>query len=73
MGAGRLVENGVTGLIVEPGDVDALATALRRMADDAAFRESCASAARVAADRFEYDVVGRERIGLLRQVAHLRL
>lgn len=73
MGAGRLVENGVTGLIVEPGDVDALATALRRMADDAAFRESCATAARVAADRFEYDVVGRERIGLLRQVARLRL
>lgn len=67
MGAGRLVEDGVTGLVVPPGDVDALAAALRRMADDVAFRESCASAAQMAANRYEYATVGRERLALLQQ------
>lgn len=67
MGAGRLVEDGVTGLIVPPGDVDALALALRRMADDTPFRETCAAAAQTAASRFEYDTVGRERMALLQE------
>ena len=33
-GTPEVVIDGVTGLLVEPGDVDGLATAIRRLADD---------------------------------------
>jgi glycosyltransferase involved in cell wall biosynthesis len=41
-----------TGLLVDPRDVEALASALGRMADDAAFRASLAAAGRVRAEDF---------------------
>src|SRR5205085_10303300 len=37
-GVRELVRDGVDGLLVEPGDVDSLAAALRRLWDDAALR-----------------------------------
>lgn len=45
-----LVEDGVTGLLVEPGDVDGLAGALERILADRHFAERLGSAARVAAE-----------------------
>jgi glycosyltransferase involved in cell wall biosynthesis len=41
--AHELVEPGVNGFLVEPGDADALAEALRRVAEDPAFRAAAGS------------------------------
>lgn len=49
----RLVEDGVMGLLVEPGDVAGATAALRRMLTDAAFRESAGAAAWSSRHRFE--------------------
>jgi glycosyltransferase involved in cell wall biosynthesis len=43
-GAGFVVRDGETGLLVAPGDADALATAIRRLADDAALRKNFGAA-----------------------------
>jgi glycosyltransferase involved in cell wall biosynthesis len=42
----EIVEDGVTGLMFEPGDADGLARALRRLIDDPALRASLGQAAR---------------------------
>lgn len=65
MGAARLVEDGVTGLIVPPGDPAALAEAIRRLAADRPARERMGAAARAAAEKFRYDIVGRQRADYL--------
>ena len=65
MGAARLVEDGVNGLIVPPGDAAALARAMTRLAAD---RQACAAMgekAAAGAARFEYGVVGSQRAQLL--------
>lgn len=69
MGAARLVNDEKTGLIVPPGDVDALANAIRHAASDAGARAIWGAAARKAADAFEYVHVGAERSGLLARLA----
>jgi glycosyltransferase involved in cell wall biosynthesis len=47
VGAAReLVEDGVNGFVVEPDDVDGLAAALRRLADDPALRERAGARSR---------------------------
>jgi glycosyltransferase involved in cell wall biosynthesis len=69
MGAARLVETGTTGVIVPPGDVDTMASAIRQLAESPELRRRLGLAAREAADSFEYDVVGRRRAEILRQVA----
>lgn len=52
-GVAELVDDGVTGLLVPPGDVGALATALRQLAVDPEQRRAMARAARARAeDRF---------------------
>ncbi|WP_183612937.1 glycosyltransferase [Novosphingobium hassiacum] len=70
MGAARLVRDAETGLLVEAGNVIALAQALKRFAADTALRKRCGEAARSKADEFEYGVVGAARMaqlcGLLR-------
>lgn len=65
MGAARLVENGSTGLVVEAGNVAALAEALRAFAADAPLRKACGEAAQAAVERYEYRTVGRQRADLL--------
>ncbi len=55
-GIPNVVGDGVEGLLVEPGDVAALATALRRMVDDGELRRGVAAAARARAEHFD---VGR--------------
>ncbi len=45
-GVGSLVEDGVTGQLVPPRDVDALADAIQRLAADPALRQSMAAAGR---------------------------
>jgi glycosyltransferase involved in cell wall biosynthesis len=42
----RIVRDGVTGILIEPGDTDALAAAIRKVIDDARLREEMAGYAR---------------------------
>lgn len=50
-GAAELVEDGVTGLLAPPGDVDGFARAVRRLIDDPAFAAGVGRAARAEAER----------------------
>ncbi len=47
---GEIVEHGVTGLLVSPGDVTGLAASIRQLVEDADLRASMAVAARSAAE-----------------------
>jgi starch synthase (maltosyl-transferring) len=50
-GTDELIEDGRTGLLVQPGNPEALATALARVLDDTRLRESLAAAGRERAER----------------------
>lgn len=54
-GCGELVQHGVTGLLVPPRDVEALSSAIDRMAGDARFRASAGAAARARAARHSWE------------------
>ncbi|HEX4693902.1 glycosyltransferase family 1 protein [Sphingomonas sp.] len=56
-GAVDLVEDGVTGFLVPPRDVDAYADAIGRLAQDDALRRSAGLAGHAAAERYEWDPV----------------
>lgn len=64
-GVPQVVEHGVNGLLVAPGDSDALATALARLLSEPALRESLGAAARrTIATRFSLETA-LERLGEL--------
>jgi glycosyltransferase involved in cell wall biosynthesis len=69
MGAARLVADGVTGLVVEPGSVAQIAAAIQLLADDPTTRLGYGAAARTAAGAFTYRRVGAQRAALLRSAA----
>lgn len=48
----EIIDDGRDGLLVEPGDVPALAAAMRRLADDPALRAELGEAARAVSQRF---------------------
>ena len=50
-----LIEDGVTGVLVEPGDVDALTEAVARLLDDAGATGGIGARAAVAAERHGVD------------------
>jgi glycosyltransferase involved in cell wall biosynthesis len=52
-----IVEQGVTGLLVPPGDVEALATAIQRLSSDSALREGLGERARSSVGRFSTEAV----------------
>lgn len=54
---GELIEDGVDGVLVPPGDVDAMAAAMLRLGGDRALRERLGATARVSAQRFRLDRV----------------
>jgi glycosyltransferase involved in cell wall biosynthesis len=56
-GPTEVIDNGVNGLLVPPGDVNALARALRRLADQPALRQQLGEAARHRAKDFTPDAV----------------
>lgn len=68
MGASRLVETGRNGLVVAPGDVGALAAALRQMAEDANLRARMAAAIGRDAQAFAYERVSVGRARILRGI-----
>ena len=65
-GHGALIEtcvDGVTGLLVEPDDVPALATAIRRLITNPAERNTMGTRAReLSRDRYHPDVVARQTL-----------
>jgi glycosyltransferase involved in cell wall biosynthesis len=65
MGRGRIVEDGVSGLIVNPGDVGGLAAAIARLGESAEFRAMLGERGRQEAGQFSYDVVGAARTEML--------
>ena len=68
----NLAEDGVNGLIVEPGDVDALGRALRTVAEDDELRRRLGTAARERAQRFPtWDETAERFFGELRALANL--
>jgi glycosyltransferase involved in cell wall biosynthesis len=64
-GLPELVQDGVTGALVEPGDTAALAVAVLRVLDE---REAMGAAARVAAERFGADLYADRVEDLLLQL-----
>lgn len=63
-----LVESGVTGLLVPPGDGGALAAAVAELAADPARRSGYGLAARAAVSRRSWSAVGDELVGHYRAV-----
>ena len=69
-GSVEIIEDGVTGLLVPPGDVPALAAALERLATDEALRDELgARARRSAEERFGVDAFAGAVVGLWRELA----
>jgi glycosyltransferase involved in cell wall biosynthesis len=57
-GLAQMIDEGVHGLLIPPGDVDAIASAIGTMADDPAFRSRAGAAARERAEcEFSVDAV----------------
>jgi glycosyltransferase involved in cell wall biosynthesis len=68
-GVAELVEDGVTGLLVEPDDADGLADALATLIGDPERREALGRAAvQRIADRFDAREAGTEMLGLYRRL-----
>ena len=72
MGAGRLVGHGINGLLVRPGNVEDLAAAIRRLAEDAELRGKLAVQIHSDAQAFTYGRIGRERAQTLKSLLALR-
>lgn len=69
MGAARLVEHDVSGVIVTAGDIDGIAAAMADLANDQRKRSRLAGRARELVGKFEYGNVGKHRASLLKQTS----
>lgn len=67
-GPAEVVEAGITGLLYPPGDVDALALALQRLAADPALRRRLGEAGRRRASDFTADRIAEEILAVYRRV-----
>ncbi|GAO39641.1 hypothetical protein SCH01S_35_00760 [Sphingomonas changbaiensis NBRC 104936] len=72
MGQARMIEAEVNGLVVPPADVDALAEAMRRLANDRPLLARLKRAAAESAKDFEYPVVGDRRAAVMRALLERR-
>ena len=61
MGKGRMIEDGVNGLVVNPGDVDGLAAAIVSLSQNAELRDRLGNRALSDASRFAYPQLGAQR------------
>jgi glycosyltransferase involved in cell wall biosynthesis len=69
-GAGEVIEDGVSGLLVPPGDDQTLADALARLASDGALRASLGSAAvAVVRERFSFEAIARRMEAVYQEVS----
>lgn len=62
----------VDGLVVPPGDVPALAATLRRVIADPDLRERLGASARIRAQDFNPEIIGRRVLAIYREVVALR-
>lgn len=67
MGVGRIIEHERNGLVVSPGDVEALAEALTRLSSDRPLLVELAERVKADSLRFTYDIVAQERASLLQR------
>jgi glycosyltransferase involved in cell wall biosynthesis len=68
-GCREIVVDGETGLLVPPGDIDALADALARMSSDCDLRSRCGMAARLrVAEGLDAGTVGRQTVDVYRSL-----
>jgi len=63
------VQDGETGILVEPESPEALAAGMRRLLDDGALRSRLGRAGRVWARRFDWDEIARVQEGVLQRAA----
>lgn len=68
-GLAELIEPGVSGLLVPPGDPAALAAALRRLLDDSALRAALAAGAHRRAAAFTADAMVEGTLAVYRELA----
>ena len=71
MGGGRIVRDGVNGLIVQPNDVDSLAAAIRSMAESPAKRQLYGRQGAADAARYTYERIGEDRSRMLLDVLNI--
>ena len=67
-GADIAIEDGVSGMLVPPGDVPALAAAMARLLEDPGLRDQFGAAARARADTFSVQAIGAKYRELLQQI-----
>ncbi|MBV8682958.1 MAG: glycosyltransferase, partial [Caulobacteraceae bacterium] len=67
MGAGYMTDDGVTGLVVPPGDVGALARAIKTLAASPELCRRMGEAARAQAGNYTYEAISRRRAATLRK------
>jgi len=67
MGTGRLVDHGVEGFVIEPHDIGQWSQAITDLARDPELRRELGNNARLAADRFRWENVSRERAVLIKR------
>ncbi len=71
-GIPHVVEDGRTGLLVDPGSGPALAAGLRRLLDDENLRSRLAAAGRREAERWSWTAATRELVAYYRRALRLR-
>ncbi|MBI1854235.1 MAG: glycosyltransferase family 4 protein [Planctomycetes bacterium] len=71
-GTRELVRDGIDGILVPPGDVDALVRAIDRIRDDAAFREDLVDGGRRRARSFTIDACLERTLAVYRSVLERR-
>jgi glycosyltransferase involved in cell wall biosynthesis len=70
-GIPEIVEDGVTGLLAEPGDAGSLAGALARMLHDAELRDSCRRHAQLQSARYDYRRTVYKTLDVYRRLCHV--
>jgi glycosyltransferase involved in cell wall biosynthesis len=68
-GVTELIEDGVTGILVEPGSVSALASAMRRLLSDPTLARRLTRAGQDRSEKYSIDAVAQQWMELFREVA----
>jgi glycosyltransferase involved in cell wall biosynthesis len=73
MGGAGLVKDSRDGIIVQPGDTEAIATAIRRLASSKSERKELGKRGMITAQDYTWQSVGRRRVEALVQLAQARV
>ena len=72
MGGAGLIKDSRDGIIIQPGDVDGIAAAIRRLASSESARKELGERGMMIARDFTWQSVGRRRVQSLMQMAQAR-